>query len=757
MLRIITFILAIYCCISTASGATFSVTNLNNSGTGSFRQAIMDANAASGATAASPHIINFTLSGQIDLLSILPDINNHMTINGDISGNTINRSSGGDYRILNVIGAKKVTLNNLIIQNGRAGSGTRGGGMRISVDGTHVTCNNCVFQNNFSTSAGGGIAIEGSTALILVLNNCTVIGNTSVEDGGGIHNRGGTLTAVNCTIANNTHNHPHGGSGLDALFVSVTTLINCTITGNHSTQATGASGASFDNVLHMTNTIIAGNTGGETQFMVNTCCVPFIGGTNLNNLVTACLAINGSTCPTFAFTSNPNLGALTTCGLQSYFPLNSGSIAINAGTTTGAPTTDICGNARTGNPDLGSAEAPSCPDADGDGFTAASCGGTDCNDNNTAINPGAAEACDGVDNNCNGLTDDGLPFVTYYNDADGDGYGTGSGQSLCSNPGQGFATQAGDCNNNNAAVKPGAMEVCDGVDNNCDGTIDNVLSGDGAWQNANVGTANGNATFPPCDAKSNDVFTIQASGFSTSSSDKLHLVSQQLCGNVELIARVTGVTNGGWAGITLRETLAPGSKKVALKTQLSTNIRREIRTATNGAVNTLNFFRPLDTWLRLVRTGSNFAGYTSIDGSSWTFAFSATVSMNGCIYVGVFAESINTNVMTTASFDHVQITGGSQPLIQGPQTPVAASDASVKVYPNPTNGEVNVYFANAPTSLVRIQVFNTLGESILLKQTDGSGMVTELLDLSDLDDGVYFITVQAAGYAPLTKRVVLAK
>ncbi|MBK9639421.1 MAG: putative metal-binding motif-containing protein [Bacteroidetes bacterium] len=58
---------------------------------------------------------------------------------------------------------------------------------------------------------------------------------------------------------------------------------------------------------------------------------------------------------------------------------------------------------------------------------------TDCNDNNAAINPGAVEACNGVDDDCNGLIDDGVVSLMYYVDGDGDGYGAGWYSFLFSN------------------------------------------------------------------------------------------------------------------------------------------------------------------------------------------------------------------------------------------------------------------------------------------------------------------------------------
>ncbi len=271
------------------------------------------------------------------------------------------------------------------------------------------------------------------------------------------------------------------------------------------------------------------------------------------------------------------------------------------------------------------------------------------------------------------------------------------------------------------------------------------------WSSNNVGNANGSSGYKTC--STNGQFTVSATGFSTSSADVLHLVSRQLCGNGEIIARVANVAGGGWAGITLRETLAPGSKKVALKTQSNGNIRREIRTVTNGAVNNLNYFRPGHTWLRLVRNGSVFTGYTSANGTTWNFAFSATISMAGCIYAGVFAESINSNVTTTGTFDNVQIIGGTSLLIQASQTPAAPSTFSPQVYPNPTTGEVNVDLSAYANPIGTVKVFDAYGKLVLQKQLDGSLLFRINLDG---DDGVYFLSIEVEGEAPVTKRVVIA-
>jgi alpha-tubulin suppressor-like RCC1 family protein len=96
----------------------------------------------------------------------------------------------------------------------------------------------------------------------------------------------------------------------------------------------------------------------------------------------------------------------------------------------------------------------------------------DCHDANAAIRPGASEVCDGVDNNCNGQAEEGLTFYTWYPDADWDGYGNaGQPMSACAQP-AGYVSNAADCADWNAAIRPGVAEACDGADNNCNGQVD---------------------------------------------------------------------------------------------------------------------------------------------------------------------------------------------------------------------------------------------------------------------------------------------
>ena len=108
-------------------------------------------------------------------------------------------------------------------------------------------------------------------------------------------------------------------------------------------------------------------------------------------------------------------------------------------------------------------------DADGDGYF----GDEDCDDQDAQTNPNAEELCDGVDNNCDGQVDEGVRQI-YFADVDGDGFGGVNYIESCVLP-EGYVPISSDCNDQNATVYPSAPEQCDGIDNNCDGEVDENL------------------------------------------------------------------------------------------------------------------------------------------------------------------------------------------------------------------------------------------------------------------------------------------
>jgi hypothetical protein len=116
--------------------------------------------------------------------------------------------------------------------------------------------------------------------------------------------------------------------------------------------------------------------------------------------------------------------------------------------------------------------------------------GDDCDDTNGGIKPGAVEICDNIDNDCDGFIDDSDPGITgqsiWYADTDTDSYGDANTSILaCSQP-DGYLSNNTDCNDSDSAIYPGAVEICDGIDNDC-----SAGTGDGSGEGWDGGSCDG--------------------------------------------------------------------------------------------------------------------------------------------------------------------------------------------------------------------------------------------------------------------------
>ncbi|MFM7203790.1 MAG: MopE-related protein [Myxococcota bacterium] len=106
-------------------------------------------------------------------------------------------------------------------------------------------------------------------------------------------------------------------------------------------------------------------------------------------------------------------------------------------------------------------------DQDQDGFTEEQ----ECDDLNPLIFPGQAELCNGIDDDCDGEIDEGVMLLSYL-DRDSDGFGVEESSTLSCELPTGYVLVSGDCNDRKKDVNPNAAEVCNGVDDDCDGQED---------------------------------------------------------------------------------------------------------------------------------------------------------------------------------------------------------------------------------------------------------------------------------------------
>jgi RHS repeat-associated protein len=194
----------------------------------------------------------------------------------------------------------------------------------------------------------------------------------------------------------------------------------------------------------------------------------------------------------------------------------------------------------------------------------------------------------------------------------------------------------------------------------------------GGWFDSDIGPAGamGTATY------SNRVFTLNSAGTgvggvngSSTTVDGFHFVYQPLSGDGEIVARITGLQSGGWAsqaGLMIRESLDEQARNVFLADNAigSPTLYLYDRTTPASAEasgNTLGLSYPY--WLKLIRSGSTFAAYTSPDAINWTQLNSnINITMAQNVYIGLACSGGNNgSSITSSTLDYVSVTSTTAP------------------------------------------------------------------------------------------------
>jgi len=176
------------------------------------------------------------------------------------------------------------------------------------------------------------------------------------------------------------------------------------------------------------------------------------------------------------------------------------------------------------------------------------------------------------------------------------------------------------------------------------------------WLDQNIGGPGGSATF------SNGVLTVNGAGSSIGgTADSFHFVYQPLSGDGTIIARVVSYSGSSPSvGLMIRNTLDPGSSDAFID-YLPNTASFYTRSTAGGSSSVQNgggISGPAPFWLELVRSGSTFAAYVSVDGVDWNqVGTSQTISMNESVYIGLAASPVG----ETVTFDNISVNSNANP------------------------------------------------------------------------------------------------
>lgn len=287
-----------------AGAETIIVTNTNDSGPGSFRQAII--------SAAAGDTINFAVTGTITLTNGELQISKNLSINGP--GEFILAISGNNSSRVFDISTEGVNISDITVSDGNSFD-SPGGGIQIE-EASSLTLTSSIIKNN-AGDFGGGINNEGS----LIMTNVTISGNVATLWGGGICNTG-NMTIHNSTVSDNTA--IVGGGISNAVFLSsggrrqagMAVLENVTVSGNEAADFGGGiasggqkiGGVVFPTLLALRNCTLSNNSA-----PIGSGLHSEYGNTTLRNTIIASSSIGGN-CDNTITSLSHNLESSNTCG-----------------------------------------------------------------------------------------------------------------------------------------------------------------------------------------------------------------------------------------------------------------------------------------------------------------------------------------------------------------------------------------------------------------------------------------------------------
>jgi regulation of enolase protein 1 (concanavalin A-like superfamily) len=185
------------------------------------------------------------------------------------------------------------------------------------------------------------------------------------------------------------------------------------------------------------------------------------------------------------------------------------------------------------------------------------------------------------------------------------------------------------------------------------------------WVSQDIGTVPGKGA----SGYDNGTFTLLSAGADLSgTADSFHFVHQPFAGDGTIIARVTQIEDtddNADAGLIFRESLAAGSRYVALVVTHSEGIKLRSRIAAGADATSVTVAGAAPSWLRLDRFGRTFRAFTSTNSQSWTHVGDIVLNLPSSLFVGLASTSRDDEVLNASTFEHVSV---------GPAVPLAQPD-----------------------------------------------------------------------------------
>ena len=231
-------------------------------------------------------------------------------------------------------------------------------------------------------------------------------------------------------------------------------------------------------------------------------------------------------------------------------------------------------------------------------------------------------------------------------------------------------------------------------------------------------------------------FTVTGSGADIwGTADEFHFVYVQLSGDMQIVARVTGVEyTDGWAkaGLMARESLDANSRNfmVFITPQLLSGIQWRDTTG-GGSTYVPGGDAALPHWLKLVRAGNTLAGYRSVDGVNWTPLGSTAIALPSTLYVGMAVTSHKDGTLCTATFDNVTQSSGGGGGGGGAGTPAAPSNLTAA--------------ALSSNSIKLIWTDNATNENVITIERSTDGVNFEAIAVMSANSTTYTDTGLSAG------------